>query len=280
MANALRSMPAQKPRPAPVSTPAVRPSSPSSCSTARSRPWARSVLMAFIASGRLSVMSRTRPRVSVRTAFSASDIGGRRYAAAAVGRSAPASTGRDRRRRHSVDADVHRDRRGVGPRRAPRGIADPDRAARPCSTTSSSAPRSPSTAAASPSSPSTRDGWDADMSDETLKRTSLGDLQPGDEVNLERPVRLSDRLGGHLVQGHVDGVGEIVAGAARPARALRPGPPALRRREGLDHGRRDQPDDRRRARRRVHGRRHPAHDRGDEPAHARVRAPASTWRST
>jgi riboflavin synthase len=56
-------------------------------------------------------------------------------------------------------------------------------------------------------------GWDADMSEETLKRTVLGDLQPGDEVNLERPVRLSDRLGGHLVQGHVDGVGEIVAAA-------------------------------------------------------------------
>jgi riboflavin synthase len=56
-------------------------------------------------------------------------------------------------------------------------------------------------------------GWEADMSEETLRRTSLGDLQPGDEVNLERPVRLSDRLGGHLVQGHVDGVGEIV----RPA---------------------------------------------------------------
>jgi riboflavin synthase len=56
-------------------------------------------------------------------------------------------------------------------------------------------------------------GWDADMTDETLKRTSLGDLQPGDEVNLERPVRLSDRLGGHLVQGHVDGVGEIVSAA-------------------------------------------------------------------
>jgi riboflavin synthase len=56
-------------------------------------------------------------------------------------------------------------------------------------------------------------GWDADMSDETLRRTSLGDLEPGDEVNLERPVRLSDRLGGHLVQGHVDGVGEIVAPA-------------------------------------------------------------------
>jgi hypothetical protein len=75
VANALRSMPAQKPRPAPVSTPAVSPSSPSSCSTARSRPWARSVLMAFIASGRLSVMRSTRPLASVRTAvFSASDM--------------------------------------------------------------------------------------------------------------------------------------------------------------------------------------------------------------
>ena len=54
------------------------------------------------------------------------------------------------------------------------------------------------------------DWWEADLTDETWKRTSLGDLAPGDPVNLERPVRLSDRLGGHLVQGHVDGVGEIV----------------------------------------------------------------------
>jgi riboflavin synthase len=52
--------------------------------------------------------------------------------------------------------------------------------------------------------------WDADVSDETLKRTTLGDRQPGDRVNLERPVRVQDRLGGHIVQGHVDGVGEIV----------------------------------------------------------------------
>ena len=52
--------------------------------------------------------------------------------------------------------------------------------------------------------------WEAELTDETWKRTSLGDLQPGDPVNLERPVRLVDRLGGHLVQGHVDGVGEIV----------------------------------------------------------------------
>src|ERR671917_2278577 len=52
--------------------------------------------------------------------------------------------------------------------------------------------------------------WDADVSDETLKRTPLGDRQPGDQVNLERSVRVDDRLGGHIVQGHVDGVGEIV----------------------------------------------------------------------
>jgi riboflavin synthase len=52
--------------------------------------------------------------------------------------------------------------------------------------------------------------WEADVSDETYARTNLGDLQPADPVNLERPVRLQDRLGGHLVQGHVDGVGEIV----------------------------------------------------------------------
>ncbi len=52
--------------------------------------------------------------------------------------------------------------------------------------------------------------WDADVSGETLKRTTLADRQPGDRVNLERPVRAQDRLGGHIVQGHVDGVGEIV----------------------------------------------------------------------
>ncbi len=54
--------------------------------------------------------------------------------------------------------------------------------------------------------------WDADVSDETFNRTNLGALSAGDPVNLERPVRLEDRLGGHLVQGHVDAVGEIVQG--------------------------------------------------------------------
>jgi riboflavin synthase len=55
--------------------------------------------------------------------------------------------------------------------------------------------------------------WEADVSDETRKRTTLGDRSPGDPVNLERPVRAQDRLGGHIVQGHVDGVGSIVAAA-------------------------------------------------------------------
>ncbi|WP_261570234.1 riboflavin synthase [Frankia gtarii] len=50
----------------------------------------------------------------------------------------------------------------------------------------------------------------ADVMRETLVRSSLGELAVGDPVNLERPVRLADRLGGHLVQGHVDGVGVVV----------------------------------------------------------------------
>jgi riboflavin synthase len=53
--------------------------------------------------------------------------------------------------------------------------------------------------------------WEADVSDETLLRTNLGTLAPGDPVNLERPMRMEDRLGGHLVLGHVDGLGEIVS---------------------------------------------------------------------
>jgi riboflavin synthase len=65
--------------------------------------------------------------------------------------------------------------------------------------------------------------WDADVSDETFRRTSLGALRPGDPVNLERPVRLQDRLGGHLVQGHVDGVGEVVE-PAPDLRVRTPGP--------------------------------------------------------
>lgn len=54
------------------------------------------------------------------------------------------------------------------------------------------------------------DWWEADVSEETLARTSLRGISAGAPVNLERAVRLADRLGGHLVQGHVDAVGTVV----------------------------------------------------------------------
>lgn len=57
----------------------------------------------------------------------------------------------------------------------------------------------------------TDDGFTADMMGETLARTALGDLQPGAPVNLERAMVAGGRLGGHLVQGHVDGVATIRA---------------------------------------------------------------------
>ncbi len=60
------------------------------------------------------------------------------------------------------------------------------------------------------------DGWAADAVTETLDRTALGALTSGDPVNLERPVRLADRLGGHVVQGHVDGVGTLRDRVALP----------------------------------------------------------------
>lgn len=53
--------------------------------------------------------------------------------------------------------------------------------------------------------------WEADVSDETLRRTTLGARHVGDRVNLERPLLVTDRLGGHIVQGHVDAVGEVLA---------------------------------------------------------------------
>ena len=51
----------------------------------------------------------------------------------------------------------------------------------------------------------------ADVMAETLRRSSLGGAQPGTRVNLERAVRLQDRLGGHLVQGHVDGTAPLLS---------------------------------------------------------------------
>ena len=54
-------------------------------------------------------------------------------------------------------------------------------------------------------------GFIADVMGETLRLTSLRDIAPGTRVNLERSVRVTDRLGGHLVQGHVDGTGTILS---------------------------------------------------------------------
>ena len=53
------------------------------------------------------------------------------------------------------------------------------------------------------------DLFGADVMHETLRRSSLGEVQPGSQVNLELPLRAADRLGGHIVQGHVDGLGVV-----------------------------------------------------------------------
>jgi len=74
--------------------------------------------------------------------------------------------------------------------------------------------------------------WLADVSDETAARTNLGALAPGDPVNFERPVRMQDRLGGHVVLGHVDAVGEVLA----PAPDLRVQIPAALMRYCVEKG--------------------------------------------
>jgi riboflavin synthase len=68
--------------------------------------------------------------------------------------------------------------------------------------------------------------FEADLSAETVARTALGSLAPGEQVNLELPLRPADRLGGHIVQGHVDGVGQVSsiadAGGGREVRVDAP----------------------------------------------------------
>jgi len=74
-------------------------------------------------------------------------------------------------------------------------------------------------------------GFAADVSNETLSLTTLGQLRAGDAVNLEKALRLADRPGGHLVSGHVDGVGKVVSitADARSQRWTFDVPPALSR---------------------------------------------------
>jgi riboflavin synthase len=77
------------------------------------------------------------------------------------------------------------------------------------------------------------DRWfEADVSDESLRRTTLGVRQAGDRVNLERPLLVTDRLGGHIVQGHVDAVGKVLA----PVPDLRVGMPDDLRRYIIEKG--------------------------------------------
>ena len=64
-------------------------------------------------------------------------------------------------------------------------------------------------------------GFAADLVAETLRRTALGGLAAGARVNLERPLALGGRLGGHLVQGHVDGVAKVLGSPGRSPRCLR-----------------------------------------------------------
>ena len=164
--------------------------------------------------------------------------------------------------------------------------ADRDRRDHGARATRSSARRSRSTAAASPSSSSATGGGRRTRSPRRSTAPASARCAVGDPVNLERPLRLADRLGGHLVQGHVDGVGELVERRAAARRldphavpAARP-QLALHRGEGLDHGRRHQPDRGRAARRRLRRRGHPAHARRDEPRCEAARRTRSTWRST
>jgi riboflavin synthase len=70
------------------------------------------------------------------------------------------------------------------------------------------------------------DGFRADVMAETLRRSSLGPLSEGDRVNVELPLRAGDRMGGHVVQGHVDGTGTVESvteeGFARVVRVAAP----------------------------------------------------------
>jgi hypothetical protein len=175
-------------------------------------------------------------------------------------------------------ADVHRHRGGARhggvSRRAPSCASPPT-----CSTTPCSATPSPSTAAASRGGETGTGWWEADVSDETLRRTNLGDLarRPGEP---RAAGAAEDRLGGHLVQGHVD----ASARSSTPCPTCGCGCPRaapLRGGEGLDHRRRREPHGGRRPRRRLHRRRHPPHRRrSPRSAATRARAIGSTSRST
>ena len=134
------------------------------------------------------------------------------------------------------------------------------------------------------------DRFGADVMNETLRRSSLAEVRSGTKVNLELALAANARLGGHFVQGHVDGVGAVSAvredGFARVVTVqAEPAAAALRGREGLDHRRR------RLAHRGAHRRRPPSTSRSSPrrssaptsgpPRRARLSTLRSTsWPST
>ncbi len=80
-------------------------------------------------------------------------------------------------------------------------------------------------------------GFAAEVMNQTLNLTTLGRLEPGSRVNLEPPLRAGEPLGGHIVQGHVDGVGEVIAVEADGfARRMALRPPAGLGRYLVEHG--------------------------------------------
>jgi riboflavin synthase len=109
----------------------------------------------------------------------------------------------DSARIHVRSAKVTRDAR-IGDSIAVNGV---------CLTITALITSRPSPVPAPPPPPGPPLGFAADVMGETLRLTSLKDIAPGTKVNLERSVRLEDRLGGHLVQGHVDGTGTIISRA-------------------------------------------------------------------
>jgi riboflavin synthase len=81
------------------------------------------------------------------------------------------------------------------------------------------------------------EGFDTEAMNQTLRVTALGELDAGAEVNLELAMRASDRLGGHIVQGHVDGIGTLLESREDGfARRLRVGLPAPLLRYAIDKG--------------------------------------------
>ena len=108
-------------------------------------------------------------------------------------------------------------------------------------------------------------GFTADVMPETLRRSSLGQLRPGSRVNLERAMAADGRFGGHIVSGHIDGMGQILA-LRDEGNAVWITIAAPHCGKGIGRHRRRQPDRGRRHGPRLLRLHHPPHRRPDRPA--------------